>query len=40
MTSRYKLTKIFVDGEDYEKIFDIINEYWEPLQMKTEFSKY
>ena len=36
MTSRYKLTKIFVDGEDYKKIFDIINEYWEPLQMKTE----
>jgi len=27
MTSRYKLTKIFVDGEDYEKIFDIIDEY-------------
>jgi len=37
MTSRYKLTKIFVDSEDYEKIFDIIDEYWEPLQMKTEF---
>jgi len=27
MTSRYKLTKIFVDGENYEKIFDIIDEY-------------
>jgi len=27
MTSRYKLTKIFVDDEDYEKIFDIIDEY-------------
>ena len=37
MISRYKLTKIFVDGEDYEKIFDIIEEYGEPLQMKTEF---
>jgi len=27
MTSRYKLIKIFVDGENYEKIFDIIDEY-------------
>ena len=36
---RYKLTKIFVDDENYEKIFDIINEYWEPLEIKTEFSK-
>jgi len=27
MTSRYKLIKIFVDDEDYEKIFDIIDEY-------------
>ena len=37
MTSRYKLIKIFVDDEDYEKIFDIIDEYREPLQMKNEF---
>ena len=34
---RYKLIKIFVDDEDYEKIFDIINEYCMPLQMKNEF---
>ena len=39
MTSRYMLTKIFVDGKNYEKIFDIIYEYWEPLQMKNKFSK-
>ena len=40
MTSRYKLTKIFVDDEDYEKFIEIFNEYCMPLQMKTEFSKY
>jgi len=33
----YKLIKIFVDDEDYEKIFAIIDEYCMPLQMKNEF---
>jgi len=37
MTSRYKLTKIFVDGENYEKFIDIFNEYCILLQMKIEF---
>jgi len=27
MTSRYKLTKIFVDGDDYEKFIDILDTY-------------
>ena len=31
------MTESFVNDEDYEKIFDIINEYCMPLQMKNEF---
>ena len=37
MISRYKLIKIFVDDEDYEKFIDIFNEHCIPLQMKNEF---
>jgi len=40
MTSRYKLIKIFVDGEDYEKFINIFNEYYTPLQTQIEVLKY